>query len=171
LTVHAQVGTLRDVQSRAAGVLIGTLILAGCGAAENNGVVGSVDLGDDFIAPDLHLDEETFYCRVQPEVLTKSKCATGNSGEGGSCHSSQSALRLIDTDEPAPCNRDGMLDGEPPDAYKSNFVAVQFAVQGDPLNSPLYLRPTGNASHPRVIFNENDPAAVIIYDWISAGAR
>ena len=35
--------------------------------------------------------------------------------------------------------------------------------------SPLYLRPLGRAPHPRVIFEEDDPAAELIADWIARG--
>jgi hypothetical protein len=64
-----------------------------------------------------------------------------------------------------------LLRGNPPDAYAANFDAVRFFVQSDALTSPLYLRPTNNASHPRRIFDPNDPAARLIVQWISAGAR
>ena len=53
----------------------------------------------------------------------------------------------------------------------ANLDAVRFFVQADPLTSPLYLRPTNMASHPRAIFDASDPAAQLIEEWISAGAR
>jgi hypothetical protein len=142
-----------------------------CGPAERSGVVGTVQLGDNFVAPDLALDEDFFFCRIQPEVLSKHGCATGSASDGGNCHSSASALRLMDTDEEAPCDKSNRLQGVLPDAYASNFDAVQFFVQSDALTSPLYLRPTALASHPRRIFSEGDPAARLIVQWISAGAR
>lgn len=142
-----------------------------CGPSVQSGVVGTVELGDDFVAPDLALDEDFFYCRIQPDVLTKHGCAAGAAGDGGNCHASKSALRLVDTDEPAPCDKGGMLVGTLPDAYVANFEAARFFVQSDALTSPLYLRPTNNASHPRRIFGEGDPAARLIVEWISAGAR
>jgi hypothetical protein len=134
-------------------------------------VLGSVDLGDDFVAPDLQLDESFFYCRIQPEVLNKYSCAGGAQGERGSCHDSRSALRLMASDEPAPCNKDGAVVGQVPDAYKANFEAVRFSVQSDPLSSPLYLRPLNRASHPRTIFSENDQAAKLIVQWIAGAAK
>jgi hypothetical protein len=127
-------------------------------------------LGDDFVAPELQLDEAFFYCRIQPEVLTKHSCASGGPGEKGSCHDSRSALRLTATDAPSPCSKQGAVVGPVPDAYKANFEAVRFSVQSDPLSSPLYLRPLNRASHPRMIFGENDPAAKLIVQWI-AGAN
>ena len=43
-----------------AGVLLG-----GC---------GTVELGDNIVPPDLMLDEDFFYCRVQPEVVPPQGC-------------------------------------------------------------------------------------------------
>lgn len=146
-------------------------LLCGCGSAQDNGIVGTVDLGDDFVAPDLQLDESLFYCRVQPEVLTKYSCATGGSGEKGSCHESHSALRLVGTNAAPPCDKRGVVVGQVPDAYKANFEAVRFSVQSDPLSSPLYLRPLNHASHPRAIFSESDPAAKLIVEWISGASK
>jgi hypothetical protein len=133
-------------------------------------VFGSVDLGDDFVAPELQLDEDFFYCRIQPEVLTRHSCATGEDGESGGCHDSRSALRLAATDIEATC-AGGAAVGEVPDAVQANFEAVRFSVQSDPLTSPLYLRPLGRASHPRAIFNEDDAAAELIVEWISGASQ
>lgn len=132
--------------------------------------MGTVDLGDDFVAPELQLDTDFFYCRIQPEVLTKFSCAGGAAGEGGSCHDSRSALRLAATEESVQCD-DGAVVGTAPDAYQDNFEAIRFSVQSNALDSPLYLRPLGRASHPRIVFDENDPAADLIVEWISGGAR
>jgi len=147
------------------------LLSAACGPARENGVLGTVDLGDDFVAPQLQLDEAFFYCKIQPQVLTKYGCATGRSDEKGGCHDSRSSLRLIATDDPPPCDKKGALVGAVPDAYKANLEAIRFAVQSDPLTSPLYLRPLNKASHPRAIFGENDPAAQLIVEWISGANR
>ncbi|HET6336393.1 MAG TPA: hypothetical protein VFG30_24390 [Polyangiales bacterium] len=141
-----------------------------CSGSEHNGVVGTVDLGDNFVAPDLALDEDFFYCRIEPEVIQKFGCATGNAGERGQCHDSRSALQLIDTSEKATCSN-GRLTGAVPDAFAANYEAARFFVQTDPLTSPLYLRPTNQASHPRRIFATNDPAARLITEWITAGAQ
>jgi hypothetical protein len=150
--------------------LLGVLVLSvACGA--QNGVSGTVEPGDNLVAPDLPLDEDFFYCRIEPEVIQQHNCATGDSGEAGHCHDSRSALRLIASDEPAPCDSAGHVTGKIPDAYSANLEAVRFFVQGDPLTSPLYLRPLNLASHPRAIFTEQDPAAKLIEEWISAGAK
>lgn len=147
------------------------LVCSGCVSTEDNGIVGSVELGDDFVAPDPQLDEAFYFCRIQPEVLTKYSCATGKSGEGGGCHDSQSALHLVATKAAAPCDGDGVVVGNIPDAYAANLEAVRYSVQSDPLTSPLYLRPLNRASHPRAIFAAGDPAAKLILDWIAGTGR
>jgi hypothetical protein len=150
--------------------LLGVLVLvSACGA--QNGVSGTVDPGDNLVAPDLPLDEDFFYCRIEPEVIQQHNCATGDSGDAGHCHDSRSALRLIASSDPAPCDSAGRVTGKLPDAFTANLEAVRFFVQADPLTSPFYLRPLNLASHPRRIFSEQDPAAKLIEEWISAGAK
>ena len=152
-------------------MLIGLYLLGGgCASTEDNALLGSVDLGDNFVAPDLQLDEDFFFCRIQPEVLTEHSCAGGSSEDSGGCHETRSALRLLDSDETTRCD-DGAVAGPVPDAFQRNLEAIRFSVQSDPLDSPLYLRPLNRASHPRKIFDEDDPAADLILEWISAGAR
>lgn len=122
------------------------------------------------MAPELQLDEDFFFCRVQPEVLTRHACARGLTSDAGGCHDSRSALRLLATDEPAPCDAAGNVVAAVPEAYRANFEAAGFSVQADPFTSPLYLRPLNRASHPRAIYGENDPAAQLIADWITGAA-
>jgi hypothetical protein len=132
---------------------------------------GTIDLGDDIIAPDLQLDEDFFHCEIQPNVLTAKSCASGMDSENGSCHSDRSALRLVATTDAAPLCEGGVIVGGtiPADSI-ANFEAVRFTVQSDPLSSPFYRRPTGMDSHPRVIFAEDDPCADLIVQWITQGA-
>jgi hypothetical protein len=148
---------------------LAAFLLSACGPAHENGVVGTVDLGDDFVAPQLQLDEAFFFCRIQPEVLTMHSCAGGDVGEAGGCHDSRSALRLLATDAPPPCDGSGNVTAPVPDAYRENLEAASFSVQSDPFTSPLYLRPLNRASHPRAIFGPDDAAAKLIEEWI-AGA-
>ena len=133
---------------------------------------GTVDLGDNIVPPDLQLDEDFFYCEIQPRILTAKSCAGGIDGEGGTCHSDRSALRLVDTASPPPACMDGAVVGGSLSAdYIANYEAVQFTVQSDPLSSPFYRRPIGLDSHPRVIFDESDECAALISEWISRGAN
>ena len=149
--------------------LLAVVLAQACAA--QNGVTGTIDPGDNFVAPDLTLDESFFFCRIEPEVLQKHGCAAGGSGEQGMCHDSRSALRLRVTSDPPPCDGSKRVVGRVPDAYRADLDAVQYFVQSDPLTSPLYLRPINQASHPRRIFDETDAAAKLITEWISAGAR
>lgn len=149
--------------------LLGIVFAQAC--AVQNGVTGTVDPGANFVAPDLALDESFFYCRIEPEVLERYGCASGAGGEQGLCHDSRTALRLIASDTQANCDGSGRLIGNPPDAYSKNLEAVRYFVQSDPLTSPLYLRPIQRASHPRQVFSADDPAAQLIEEWISSGAR
>jgi len=146
-------------------------MIAASACGEDNGFVGSIDLGSDVVPPELVLDEETFICAIQPEVLSRHSCATGMGGESGSCHTSRSALRLVDAREDPPCNGDEQVVGMVPESYMRNFEAIRFAVQADPESSPLYLRPIGRAAHPRVIFDADDPAAELIASWIAQGTQ
>ncbi len=132
---------------------------------------GTIDTGDNFVPPDLMLDEDFFYCRIQPEVITTYRCGRGADGEGGMCHSSKSALRLSAMAEevaPPPCEADRVTGTVPP-SYMQNFMAVQLSVQSDPLSSPFYRRPVGLDSHPRVVFDEGSEPADLIVQWISMG--
>lgn len=149
--------------------LFGLVLAQACSA--QNGFTGTVDPGDNFVAPDLTLDERFFFCRIEPEVLQKHSCASGGAGEQGMCHDSRSALRLRMTTEAAPCDSSGRPTGAVPDGYRADLEAIQYFVQTDPLSSPLYLRPTNQSSHPRRIFDASDPAAKLIAEWISAGAN
>lgn len=137
------------------------------------GACGTVELGDNFVAPPVQLDEDFFYCRIQPEVLTAHSCATGGSGEAGMCHSARSALRLtaIDVPDLPECDAEERAIDPIPLEATDNLDAIRFTVQGNALSSPLYLRPVNRASHPRQIFPEDDPAAELIITWISQGGQ
>jgi hypothetical protein len=132
---------------------------------------GTIDLGDNIVAPDLQLDEDFFHCEIQPNVLTAHGCANGMAGEEGSCHADRSSLRLVATaDLPPMCDEEGRIVGGDISADSvANLEAIRFTVQSDPLSSPLYRRPTGLDSHPRVIFEESDPCAALIVEWINRG--
>lgn len=144
------------------GALLAGLALVGC---------GTVDLGDNFVPPDLVLDEDFFYCRIQPEVISAQSCASGGAGDGNACHANRSALRLNTGAEavPPPACEDGVVVGTVPPEYEANLEAIRFTVQSDPLSSPVYRRPIGLDSHPRVIFDESSPEADLIVEWILMG--
>lgn len=137
---------------------------------------GTIDRGDNFVAPELQIDEDRFYCEIQPMVVARFKCAGGEgAAESGACHTQRSSMRLAlagETDPPPACTDNVVNDpGTIPASYLVNFEAVRTSVQSDALSSPFYLRPTGQQSHPRVIFPESDPAAMLVLDWLNAGVR
>lgn len=143
-------------------LVLSLLGLAGC---------WTVDAGDNFVPPDRMLDEDFFFCRIQPEVISAHGCASGMAGEGGECHADKSALRLSPTAEmlpPPECDGDTVI-GEVPGSYMDNFAAVQLSVQSDPVSSPFFRRPTGMDSHPRTIFDQSSAEADLIVQWISMG--
>lgn len=132
---------------------------------------GTVDLGDNFVPPDPMIDEDFFYCRIHPEILNVHSCASGAAGEGGGCHSAQSALRLDPAaeSEPTPACEGDALIGTPPDSWQRNLENVRFTVRNDPTSSPFWRRPIGEDSHPRVIFEEGSMESDLIITWILSG--
>lgn len=136
---------------------------------------GTVTLGDNISPPDLQLNEDFFYCVVQPQVIAANRCASGGMGEAGTCHSSRSAMRLLvaaETDPPPTCDAMNHVTsaGSVPASYRQNLDAIRPEVQSDSLSSPIYRRPTKLDSHPRLIFMPTDPPAMIIDMWLSMGA-
>jgi len=131
----------------------------------------TIDPGDNFVAPDLVMDEDFFFCRIQPEVVATQRCGSGVSGESGSCHSARSALRLDvlgETDPPPTC--DGNTPAGPiPESYRRNLDAVRFTVQSDPLSSPFYRRPLQLDSHPRKIYDEGSSEERLVFEWLTSG--
>lgn len=144
-------------------------------AAVHLSACGVVERGDNFVAPELQIDEDRFYCEIQPMVIAAFKCAGGEgAAESGSCHTQRSALRLDlagETDPPPVCT-DGVPDPATiPASYMANFDAVRTSVQSNALSSPFYLRPTNQQSHPRLVFDVTSPEAMLVLDWLNAGAR
>ena len=138
--------------------------LAGCGV---------VDLGDNISPPANQLDEDFFFCQVQPNVVTAMSCATGIAGDTGGCHARQSALFLDDASGMGPpaCDEDNnVLPGEVvPDVYMRNLTNIRFTVASDPMSSPFYRRPLGLDSHPRTIFEVGSMEEMIVRAWITGG--
>jgi hypothetical protein len=130
--------------------------------------IDTIDLGDNFEAPELTLDEDFFYCEIQPNVISAMSCAEGGSGDSGGCHAQRSALRLIPVNEPARC-QDGRLIGAPITDAEVNLSHVRSSVGIDAESSPLYRRPLGLDSHPRQIFDAQSPQAALLRRWLSGG--
>jgi hypothetical protein len=134
---------------------------------------GTVELGENIVQPSTQLSDAYFYCRIQPDVIEASGCASMTAN----CHQSQSSLRLIDTagiTRPActgPMNDPPLAPGAvvPPE-YMDNFQRVQFTLGSDYASSPFYRRPTMMDSHPVLVFPTTDPKALLIRDWFATSA-
>lgn len=135
------------------------------------GGCGTVDLGENIVQPNGRLDEEYFYCVIQPDVMQAASCATGIAGDTGGCHASQSALRVVDT---ALVARPECVDGElvpgavVPLEYMNNLQSVQFTLGPDAESSPFYRRPTMMDSHPRRTVDMAQEA--LILEWFARGS-
>jgi len=139
------------------------------------GSCGTVNLGDNISPPDLQLNEDYFFCVVQPQVITQYHCAVGASGEAGSCHTARSAMRLLasaESDAAPTCDAMNHVTGAVPDSYRQNLDAIRPEVQSTADDSSIYRRPTGLDSHPRVVFpvdpSPTSPAG-IIEAWLAMG--
>jgi hypothetical protein len=137
----------------------------GCGLPT---AADTVDLGDNPEPPDLSIDEDFFHCRIQPEIITEFRCAAGIASDGGGCHLSRSALRLVEVNAPPRC-QDGRLVGAPPVESAVNLERVRTVVGVDAETSQFYRRPLGLDSHPRRIFEESSPAAELVRMWLNSG--
>lgn len=124
-----------------------------------------MDLGDHPEPPELALDEDFFHCEVQPRVLTAQGCATGGAGESGSCHAARSALRLLEVESPTVCQGGRVIGGASRESV-INLERVRASVGLDADASPLYRRPLGLDSHPRVIFAVDSEAAAVLRAWL-----
>jgi hypothetical protein len=153
---------------RAIALSVGLCSLACAAQACTPTAADTVDLGDNFEAPELTLDDDFFYCQIQPNVLSAMSCAEGASGDGGGCHTERSALRLIPVDEPARCQGDRLV-GAPPTDAEVNLNHVRASIGIDAESSPLYRRPLGLDSHPRQIFDAQSPEAMLLRRWLSGG--
>lgn len=129
----------------------------------------TVDLGDNPEPAELSLDENFFHCEIQPKVLTASGCAGGAAGEGGSCHTARSALRLVEVPTPSLC-QNGKLVGSPAAESVLNLERVRSDVGVDADSSPLYRRPLGLDSHPRAIFTADSEPAMLLRMWLNGQA-
>jgi hypothetical protein len=126
----------------------------------------TVDLGDHPEPPEIALDEDFFHCEVQPKVLTANACASGGAGESGGCHLARSALRLVELPA-APVCQAGRVVGGASRESQINLERIRTSVGVDADASPLYRRPLGLDSHPRVIFAANSEPADILRRWLN----
>lgn len=139
--------------------LVATLLFLGTGC-------GTVDLGTYEGVRDLKLDEDYFYCVIQPRVLTAKNCANGDPGDSGGCHSSNSSYRLAQVAMPVNC-ASGKPVGLPSAEERSNYGASSLRVNRNPDTSPLLQKPTGKSgSTHKVVFDPASAEANLIRTWI-----
>lgn len=149
--------------------LVASLAIAWPLAACTPTALDTVDLGDNPEPAQLSLDEEFFHCEIQPKVLTAQGCASGAVGEGGSCHTARSALRLLEVPVASTCVG-GKLVGLPAAESELNLQRVRSDVGIDADSSPLYRRPLGLDSHPRMIFAADSEPALLLRQWLNGQA-
>jgi hypothetical protein len=145
-----------------------TLFVSSCG---DEGIFPrTVERGSDFVQEEVVFDDQFFYCRVEP-VLFQQGCGSGVSGTdpANGCHFSVTGFRLTDyTPRVADtgCNGDALVAGAiVPVAAKQNYTMSQARMKRDPSLAALLQRPTGNAQHPREIFELDSPEADVIRAW------
>jgi hypothetical protein len=168
LLTRADASVRRAVRGAAACVTGHGLRAWACGLSLTWLGCSTVDLGDNPEAADLAVDENFFYCEIQPDVLTKYSCASGASGEAGGCHSARSALRLKDVSGALRC-KDDRLIGSAPQEAQDNLERIRAEIGIDAESSPFYRRPLGLDSHPRQIFAADSAAAALIRMWLDRG--
>ena len=155
-------------RGRSARSFLVALLLFGCG--EEGPLPTTVDPGADFNVSQVVFDEGFYYCQIEP-MLFRRGCGTGDSAAGdpqNGCHNNVTSYRLINYFPPVGegCDNDSLAPGQTvPDSARLNYQLTQARMKRDPEVSPLLLRATGQSTHPRAIFPENDPDADLIRQW------
>ena len=92
---------------------------------------GTTDLGAFEGVRDLKLDENFYFCHVQPEVITPQRCSPGAAGDGsGACHSTNPSMILADVETPTPCTN-GKPNTPPTTDERSNYQTAQLRASRD----------------------------------------
>jgi hypothetical protein len=156
------------VRRFARALVVGCALLP-CGAGCTPTALDTVDLGDNPETPELSLDESFFHCEIQPRVLTAQGCSGGGPGESGSCHAARSALRLVEVPVPSLCQGGRPLGSAAAESIV-NFERIRTSVGTDAESSPLYRRPLGLDSHPRMVFASDSEPAMLLRSWLNGQA-
>jgi hypothetical protein len=139
-------------------------LLPGCG--EEGLFPTTVDPGADYSIAELVFDEEFYYCQVEPRVIFAHGCSNGIAGDGG-CHARVTSFRI---QEYAPRVSDACMGNVVgnvliPQTARQNYNSAQARMRRDADTAPLLLKPTGQQTHPRQIFDSNSDAAAAIREW------
>jgi hypothetical protein len=149
---------------------LAALVLLAVSCGEQGLLPTSVDPGADFVQENVIFDDQFYYCRVEP-LLFRQSCGAGVAGmdPANGCHFSVTKFRLTDYGPPRvgdSCSGDALGPGTlVPVAAQQNYTAAQARMKRDPSLAALLQRPTGNARHPRKIFDENSDDAAVIRQW------
>jgi hypothetical protein len=133
------------------------------------------DTGPDFVVATPTFDADYFYCHVEPQFIFAQKCGAGLPSDNGSCHFSaavsgmpltnHTAIDCAGGDHPA-LTAAGLGSTGTGSAAQVNFVNVSFEMTPNYAMAPLFLRPTGQTPHPRVIFAASDPTVIqLLSTW------
>lgn len=112
-------------------------------------------------------DADYFYCHVEPEFIFQQNCGPGDPSafpsDTGSCHYSAAVSGMnLQSHPPIDCGGGdqptivGLGNTGAGSPAASNYAAVSFEMNRDYTMAPLWLRPTGQIAHPRVIFPASD---------------
>lgn len=149
--------------------VLGSVVFATASCGDDGLLPTTVDPGADFVQEDVVFDDQFYYCRVEKMLFAQS-CGSGVAGKdpANGCHFSVTKFRLTNymplvADS---CQGDALAPGAiRPIAAQQNYTAAQARMKRDPKLAQLLLRPTGKATHPRQIFDENSPEADVIRQW------
>lgn len=148
-------------------VALGVALMTACG--EHGMFLSTVDPGADFSVADVVFDEGFYYCKVEPMFFAQ-RCGSGDpaQGEGNACHASVTSFRLTDYMPLVgdSCNG-GVVPGlgSIPSVAQQNYQGASARMRRNPDSAPLFMRPTGKAQHPRVIFDASSGEAELIRQW------
>ena len=148
-------------------VLTAAALVVGCG--DNGFFPSTVDPGQDFGIAQVVYDQNYFYCKVEP-MLFQMHCGSGDPSKGdppNGCHFNVTSYRLTDYSPLVgkSCGANTAPSQSPPAQAENNYRTSEAKMERDPNTAALLNRPTGVATHPRVIFSKQSPQADIIRQW------
>ncbi len=144
------------------------LALAGC---------TTIDPGSNFSVATETFDADYFYCHVEPEFIFQQNCGPGLASDNGSCHFSAAVNGMnLKAHNPIDCaggdhpalTAAGLGSTAMGSAAQGNLTAVSFEMARDYTMAPLFLRPTAQVAHPRMIFPATDATVrQLLSTWAS----
>jgi hypothetical protein len=173
-------GQLGKSSVRCRPLALSALFASACSSASVGGLhdAGSsihdaYDPGPNFVLATPMFDADYFYCHVEPQFIFAQKCGPGLPSDYGGCHFSPAVSGMFLADHPAiDCGGGdhptvaGLANTGGGSPAQSNLASVSFEMAPDHTMAPLFLRPTGQIAHPRMIFAANDPTVIeLLSTW------